>query len=574
MSGSIEDLADKIFDTNTLGLGDDKGNKKDSKGKGSSNNNNDQSKDGAKTKRPFTAYKYSNKSRAPLHEAAIVAGQAVFLTNENGSIRQVESIEESNRIIKPPNAEEYPYEPYEFASMEEVNTYLTLANQRSKDLLFKDVKSIVKKYNDQDDYKQILLAADIMWSYFQDQFSTTHYLGVVGGNSSGKSTIGDTFEAVGYRPVSMTDLTAANLFRVLGTIEPGQCTIIADEAEKIDQSSDMMGILKTGYHIKKKVAKINSNTWKQEFFWTYCFKMIIAERSPTQSSAKGVLDRMLIFNTYEGSPEHDIKEVLNPQGNRERQKLLNELLGFRKLMLIYRLVHFTEPIVDIDIGLQGRDKELCKPTIQLFYNTEAQEEVESALQKFIDLKDDRKKSSNIEAVLYPIIINSISKHGNEVSVGILWDSIKQEIEGTGNTEDSNVYFTSDYGPIYRNTITNILCDKFGAIRKHRGKGNVLIFIPEKVNRVGNIYIRNLTIQTKSIVLEHDDEGCECFTGSPMNRQPLTNGGNGKSTVQSYKNREDQPDIVVNIAESSSGQDKSITRAFTAFTAFTCQRNKL
>lgn len=82
-----------------------------------------------------------------------------------------------------------------------------------------------------------------------------------------------------------------------------------------------MSILKSGYHIKKKVAKTNTNTWKQEFYWTYCFKMIIGERS-LGSNAKGVLDRAFRIYTYRGTPQHDIKEVLNPQGNPERPRLL------------------------------------------------------------------------------------------------------------------------------------------------------------------------------------------------------------------------------------------------------------
>ena len=62
--------------------------------------------------------------------------------------------------------------------------------------------------------------------------STTHYIGVIGENSSGKSTIGDTFEAVGYRVVNMTDPSAAILFRILGTLEPGQCTLVQMRAKK------------------------------------------------------------------------------------------------------------------------------------------------------------------------------------------------------------------------------------------------------------------------------------------------------------------------------------------------------
>jgi len=172
----------------------------------------------------------------------------------------------------------------------------------------------------------------------------------------------------------MTDPTAANLFRVLRMIEPGQCTIAADEAEKIDKSPEIMNTKKQDT-ISGKVARTNSNTRKQEFFYIYCLKMIIAERSPSQATAKGVLDRTFMFNIYKGEPKHDIKEVLNPAGYTIRQKLLNELMDFRKRMLIYRLMQFKDPIADIDIGVNGRDKELAKPVMQLFYNTKAQDEI-------------------------------------------------------------------------------------------------------------------------------------------------------------------------------------------------------
>ena len=148
------------------------------------------------------------------------------------------------------------------------------------------------------------------------------------------------------------------------------------------------------------------------------------------------------------------------------------------------------------------------------------------MQRFIDVKEERKKSGSIEAVLYPIIINCISIHGNQIPIGILWDSIKQEIEGKGD-EEANLYYTSDYGAIYRNTITNIICDKFGALKKHKGKGNVLIFNLEKVNRMGISYSKNSTIHTKKLnVLEDEAEGCE---GSESSRESLPNWKNSRST---------------------------------------------
>jgi hypothetical protein len=504
----------------------------------------------SKSIRENTAYKYSKNGKCSLNEAVILSGLSVFLKYENGEIISAEEVEESSRIIKPPYAEGYPSEAYEFADMEEVLSFVKRAKEESIDSLYQRAKTIVKKYNDQDEDKQILLSADIIGSYFQDRFSTTHYDIVIGDNESGKSTVGDTFEAVGYRPVNMTDPTAANLFRVLGTIEPGQCTIIADEAEKVDQSLDIMGILKTGYHIKKKIARTNNNTWKQEFFFTYCFKMIIAEKSPSQSNAKGVLDRAFIITTYKGVPEYDIKEVLNPAGDKKRQQLLDELIEFRKLMLIYRLIHFADPIADIDIGIDGRNKELCKPVVQLFYGSQAQKEIEGALQKFIDAKNQRKETT-IEAALYPIIANLISQHGNELSASRLWESIKDHIEGISPERKPNEYYTSDYGPIYRNTITNIICDKFGAKRKHKETGNVLIFNLEKVTRAGKVYNTKASIQTKILPMQEkpeDPEGSEGSIKAPTDGNDKQDIESGEDSTQSNKNTQDIAQNTANILQ--------------------------
>src|SRR5206468_9218689 len=109
------------------------------------------------------------------------------------------------------------------------------AKERSIDQIYQMALSFVKTYNDQDNYIQTLMAVDIVWSYFQDKFSTTHYEGVVGDNDSGKSTVGGTFEATAYRCVNTTNPSAANIFRILGIVEPGQCTMILDESDKIDE---------------------------------------------------------------------------------------------------------------------------------------------------------------------------------------------------------------------------------------------------------------------------------------------------------------------------------------------------
>jgi len=106
---SIEELIGHEYGNNSLSEdnnNDKGGNKKGKKA--------DKQDDKAKIKREYTTYKYSNKGRSLLHESAIVAGQPVFLVYENNEIKVVQNVEESRRIIKPPDFEEYAYQPYEF----------------------------------------------------------------------------------------------------------------------------------------------------------------------------------------------------------------------------------------------------------------------------------------------------------------------------------------------------------------------------------------------------------------------------------------------------------------------------
>ena len=70
------------------------------------------------------AYKYSNRMKRDLHEAVILSGKPAFLKCENGLLEVVDNVEEDIRIINPPYAENYPYEPYEFKNMEEVLSYV------------------------------------------------------------------------------------------------------------------------------------------------------------------------------------------------------------------------------------------------------------------------------------------------------------------------------------------------------------------------------------------------------------------------------------------------------------------
>ena len=72
---------------------------------------------------------------------------------------------------------------------------------------------------------------------------------------------------------------------------------------------------------------------------------------------------------------------------------MQEIEFLRKSLFIYRLVHFNDEIADIETGLEGRDKELCKPLLQLFYDSKSQQRIEKIFEILLDEKNDRKANS-------------------------------------------------------------------------------------------------------------------------------------------------------------------------------------
>lgn len=235
-------------------------------------------------KKEVAAYKYSAKGTSSLYEAIIIQGEPRFVTWDQytNAIKIKDCIEEATRVISPPSTEEYPYTPYDLADEEELNDYFSRANAIvSLDALYHVAKGFFQKYVDQDKNIIIILAADSILTYFQDLFPIIHYSEGIGGNDVGKSSIGYTFEYTGYRVIRGTSISGANYFRILGSVEPGQCTIIEDEADSISEDPDKVRILKAGYEYNAKIPKTNMNTRNQEqnWYYPYCYKMILAEKS-------------------------------------------------------------------------------------------------------------------------------------------------------------------------------------------------------------------------------------------------------------------------------------------------------
>ena len=242
-----------------------------------------------------------------------------------------------------------------------------------------------------------MLSADSIFTWFQDLFPITHYSEGIGGNDAGKSSIGFTFGYTGYRVVRGTSISGANYYRILGNVEPGQCTIIEDEADNISEDPDKVKILKAGYELDTRIPKTNMNTKNQDMNWffPYCYKMMLAERSLNIWKAKGLVDRTFTYQCRPGKVSYSIKKVVSQTINKnpELQRLYNELLDFRKLMLCFRLVHYTDELPEIKTSVINRDEELSTPILQLFYGTEAFEEIKEAVEFFLSQRKQRRSRS-------------------------------------------------------------------------------------------------------------------------------------------------------------------------------------
>lgn len=287
--------------------------------------------------------------------------------------------------------------------------------------------------------------------------------------------------------------------------------------------------------------------------------MIIGETSVNQFKARGVFDRTLQFTTYPSKPLYDIKEIMSPQGNPIRIRELNRLLDFRKLMLVYRMIHFKDSVTEVDVGVEGRNKELCKPYIQLFYGTSIQQDIEDTLQKFIDVKNE-KKSVSLEYVIVPIILDLIQKEGNnEIPVSKVWGEIVStlgampHIDINGKEYYPDEYHTSEYGTFYKNSVVKLIYDKFAEpIRIGHESARGMCFDIDKLQRLMRSYdlVKIKTTLQKNVIEDADnadsaDSRCDSvvcnsierkeFVGSADILTDTNNNGINKYIINNEKN---------------------------------------
>lgn len=469
-------------------------------------------------------HKYFAQDQNVLYEAVLIRNKPCFV-NVDWDLTKEPFAQLSEELLLPdaqhptiellpPEREMYLSKAYEFANEAEIRKYLKLATDETLDTLYRKQKILTSKYIDANNTHLTMLAADAIASYFQDKLGQVHYDMFVGDNDTGKTANLVYFQYEGYRAMLDVDITPANIYGFLGNFEEAQGIILEDEADDIDKQSEKMKIYKAGYNAGKKVTRTDITSFgRKTIGWnTYCFKVFTAEEAPDGGKAKGFLDRTFVFHCTSGNPPYDIQEVTNPAGDDEYIELLNELDHNRKLLLAYRLLHYQDPLANIDLSLRNREKQLCKPVLRLFQNSECQEEIGIALADMIGRKRGIKRDT-LEAKILSVITKMIANREKEeaqrsldinngqerewvfarlephqIPTTELFESVRLELGGEYKREKDKSFETEDHGLVSHDKIRKVCVDKFGAESKRTESFRYLEFNKEKLEKSKAAYV--------------------------------------------------------------------------------------
>ena len=373
---------------------------------------------------------------------------------------------------------------------------------------YTEKKSIWQKYIDADDFHISICAADTIFTYFQDKIGLTHYLFFVGNNSSGKSNNLTILHFLAYRNFTSTDMTAANIYQFLGSEEEGQGTLCEDEADRIDEDRQKMAIYKNGYITGFPVARTDTSFGRKQLkLNTFCLKAFAAERLPDSFKARGFNQRTIELLCDYGFPQYDISEVVNPAGEGEFQDLLNELDETRNLLLVFRLLHFKDKLPNIKLNIQNREKQLFKPVLRVFQNTETLKDLLPVISKYVSQRRES-NASTLHSFLYRITIDLINAQNSlELDSSLIWNTITDILPGEYNPNKRLSYDSAEFGIISQKEMTQTLKDVFGAkSAKRHGSNSRLIFDTSKLGRLGKLY--DLSIEVKVVTADSNTESGE------------------------------------------------------------------
>jgi hypothetical protein len=439
----------------------------------------------------------STPATAALWEAVRIGGSYFLISYDplQKRVKLTNNIRErSGRTILPYT--DAGIDPYVFTDKQELENFIELAKRENLGTLFRKVQRYVRLFYDTDNQAYIdLVTSDIIFTYFQDRLGKTHYLFIYGDPGTGKGAVLDTITQLGYRTADVTSVTGPVLYRIMGSVERGQVTMLIDEANKLEDDELLLNVLKVGYKGQQRVPRILDNERNiVEWFYAYCFKVIAAEKLPAHWKTGGFLSRCLVIHSAPGDPEIDIGDVLERANDSRNAKILKQLTDLRKLLFAYRLLHYHEPIRDIKIkGIRGRDRELIKPLVRLFktHGEETSlEAVRNALYYFVKERN-KEVTGNFTAAMHTLIKNKIAENGGknyELYNSEIWDSIKKELKAEDIEDKQGTVKTELFGEVSTKRLAGVLRSLGGKPgRDSSGERRVWSFDQQTLDRFNSVY---------------------------------------------------------------------------------------
>lgn len=80
---------------------------------------------------------------------------------------------------------------------------------------------------------------------------------------------------------------------------------------------------------------------------------------PDAAIAKGFNERTFVVHSKAGLQAYDIAEVVNHGEHPTYKALMAEMEDFRKVMLMYRMLHYKDIMPDVALSIRNREKQLC-----------------------------------------------------------------------------------------------------------------------------------------------------------------------------------------------------------------------
>ena len=193
---------------------------------------------------------------------------------------------------------------------------------------------------------------------------------------------------------------------------------------------------------------------------------------------------------------------------KEFQDLLDELNEMRNTLLIVRLLHFNEKIPDIKLNIKGREKQLFKPVLRVFQNTEVLNDLLPVASRYVAQKREANYST-LYAFLYRAIRDLISdRKTSQLESGFIWEYIKSNLQGADVPGKALSYDTSEFGILSQKEITQTFEHIFGAKVKKTYGIKALMFDISKLKRLGKIY----DLSTEVRVIEGEQTGDDVGIG--------------------------------------------------------------